>query len=198
MKKTLLLIPIIAMLTACGTTDTMRDRASNIRDERAEVAEKILKAEPWWMTDTPSSESAIYAVGVGYADMPGNARTSAITKAQGEICMMANGTVNASVEQYNTTSMRSSSMRQAIQTQCKNVKIAGHEIASKGTANKRDVGPNPKIVFDKINNTYIAYVLIVLPTGDANPQRQYIDRQEREEREVAGRDKAFEDLKKSN
>jgi len=69
MKKTLLLIPVVAMLAACGTTDVYQRRADNERQYQEEAIDRALKKRPEWMTKLPVSNSAIFAAAEGSADI---------------------------------------------------------------------------------------------------------------------------------
>ena len=58
MKKTLLLIPIVAMLAACGTTrDAYERRSDNEREYREKAIDQALKKRPEWMSRVPISNS---------------------------------------------------------------------------------------------------------------------------------------------
>jgi hypothetical protein len=63
MKKTLLLIPIVAMLAACGTTDPYGKRADYERERQEKYVERSIDKAPKWMFELPISNSAVYENG---------------------------------------------------------------------------------------------------------------------------------------
>jgi len=187
MKKTLLLIPIVAILAACGTTDPYQKRAEQERKYEETAKEKAIDEMPDWYSKVPTSASAIYAAGMGQADTIEMAVTSATTAAKAKICYSADGVVTSQTKDFATGRSSTSSIERVTRTNCNNVSIAGYEFA--------DIkGKNPKIV--RTGNTFTAYVLVALPTGDANVQRKYIDNRKRDEREQARATEAFKELPK--
>ena len=63
MKKTLLLLPIVAMLAACGTTDVYQKRADNERERQERMVERAIDKAPKWMLEVPISNSAVFEAG---------------------------------------------------------------------------------------------------------------------------------------
>ena len=64
MKKALFLIPIVAMLAACGTTrDPYERRADEIRDRQERAVKSTLDQTPKWIYEVPVSNNAVYASG---------------------------------------------------------------------------------------------------------------------------------------
>jgi hypothetical protein len=80
--------------------------------------------------------------------------------AYGKICMAAGGTASQRTKVYKTDSATSSAeaSEMILRTQCKEVDLTGVEIKER------------KIISE--GNRYRAYVLVVLPTGDANILRR--------------------------
>ena len=189
MKKTLLLIPMVAMLAACGTTDPYMKRAENERRYEEQAKDKALDELPEWYTKVPVSSSAIYAAGMGQADTIEMAVTGATTAAKAKICYGADGNVTSQTKEFATGRSSTSSIERATRTNCNNVSIAGYEFGEVK-------GKNPKVI--RTGNVFTAYVLVALPTGDANVQRKYIDNRKRDEREAARADQAFKELPKNN
>jgi len=190
MKKTLLLIPIVAMLAACGTTDVYQKRADNERKYDEAAKEKMLDEMPAWYSNVPVSTSAIYSAGMGQADTPEMAITAAQTAAKAKICYGAEGEVSSQTKDFATGSSKTSRIERVTRTNCNNVSIAGIEYAGD------KVGKNPKII--RTGNVFTAYVLMALPTGDANVQRKYLDNRKREALEAKRADEAFKELPKAN
>ena len=94
MKKILTLLPLVAVLAACGTTDPYGKRADMERERQEKLVERAIDKAPKWMYELPSSTSAVYEAGTGrstdfsYADML--AKDDAYRK----ICMTAGGTMS--------------------------------------------------------------------------------------------------------
>ena len=191
MKKTLLLIPIVALLAACGHTDYYGARGNNERKYEEEAIDKAIKNRPEWMSRLPVSNSAIFAAGTGSADSADMAVHMARTNALADLCYSADGKVSSQTKQFETGSSKTSSIEKVTRTNCNSVDVTGYE-----TYGAKDVGDNPKII--RTGTKFTAYVLVALPTGDANIQRKYKDGLKREERELAAKEQAFRELPKAN
>ena len=191
MKKTLLLLPIVAALAACGTTDVYQKRADNERQYQEKSIDQALKARPNWMSKLPISDSAVFAAAEGSAESYNMAVHLARTNALTELCYSADGRVTSQTKQFETGSTRSSSIEKVTRTNCNTVDVTGVE-----TYGAKNVDENPVVV--RSGNRYTAYVLLALPTGDANIQRKYKDSLKREERELAQKEQAFKELPKAN
>jgi hypothetical protein len=190
MKKILTLLPIVAILAACGTTDVYQKRADAQYEREEKAIDQALKRRPNWMGKLPTSESAVFAAAEGSAETQHMAVHTARTNALSEICQSAGGTVSSQTKQYDTGSKNSSSIEKVTRTNCNAVDVTGVE-----TYGAKNIDENPVVV--RSGNRYTAYVLIALPTGDANIQRKYKDGLKREERELANRTEAFKELPKA-
>lgn len=173
------------MLTACGTTDVYQKRAEIIQRADREDREAILKQTPDWYKKLPLSNSAIFAAGQGQADTQEMAIVDAMTKAKAKICYSADGEVTSQTKDFATGSTKTSRIERATRTNCNNVSIAGIEYGE-------TKGDNPKVIAG--NSGYIAFVLMALPTGDANVQRKYIDNRKRDAAEAKRSTEAFQEL----
>jgi hypothetical protein len=188
MKKILLLVPIIAVLAACGTTrDAYERRADNEREYREKAIDQALKKRPEWMSRVPVSDSAVFAAAEGTAGSYNMAVHLARTNALTDICYSAGGTVDSQTKQFETSGSRSSLIEKATRTRCNAVDVTGVE-----TYGAKNVGDNPVVV--RSGDQYTAYVLLALPTGDANILRRA--KEEAKQREIAaGRsEQAFKEL----
>lgn len=183
--KHLLTLTLVALLAACGTTDPYQKRADAERAYQEKAIDRALDQAPKWMAKLPVSSSAIFANGEGWADNRNMAIEKAMTNARATICYSADGTVSSQTKEYATGSNKTSSIERVTRSNCNNVEITGTEYAS-------DVGDNPKVI--RAGNQYVAYVLVALPTGDANIQRKYKDDRKREAREAARATEAFKEL----
>jgi len=184
MKKLLLLIPVVATLTACGTTDPYQKRAENERDRQEKHVERSIDNAPKWMFKLPDSTNAVYETGTAVSGDWMMAETKAKATAYGKICMMAGGTASQQTKVYRTDSEHTSTelSEQAIKTSCKTVDLTGIEMREH------------KVVGE--GSRYRVYVLVALPTGDANLLRKYKDAQR--QRDLAGQraPEAFKELDK--
>jgi hypothetical protein len=189
MKKTLLLLPIVAALAACGTTDVYQKRADNERQYQEKSIDQALKARPNWMSKLPISDSAVFAAAEGSAESYNMAVHLARTNALTELCYSADGRVSSQTKQFETGSTRSSSIEKVTRTNCNTVDVTGVE-----TYGAKNVDENPVVV--RSGNRYTAYVLLALPTGEANIQRKYKDGLKREAQQAARATEAFKELDK--
>ena len=182
MKKALLLLPIVALLAACGTTDPYGKRAEQERARQEKYVERTIDKMPDWMIKVPTSSSAIYSAGTSSSGDLSMALHKAKSDAYAKICMSAGGTASQRTKIYKADSATTSSelSEMVIRTQCKEVDITGVETADK------------KIISE--GNRYRAYVLIVLPTGDANILKRAKEQQKLNEDTAKRAPEAFKEL----
>lgn len=182
MKKIITLLPIVAALAACGTTDVYQKRADNERAYQAKQVEKVIDQSPAWMSKPPISSSAVYASGTSSSADYSMAVHKAKADAWGKICMTAGGTASQRTKIYKADTADSSTelSEMVIRTQCKEVDITGVETADK------------KIIQE--GTRYRAYVLIVLPTGDANVLKKAKEQQRLNELAAKRAPEAFKEL----
>jgi hypothetical protein len=182
MKKILLTLPAIALLAACGTTDPYGKRAEQERQYQAKQVERVIDQTPSWMIKVPTSSSAIYASGTSSSGDFSMALHKAKADAYAKICMSAGGTASQRTKIYKadtaTTSSEMSEM--VIRTACKEIDITGVETADK------------KIIQE--GNRYRAYVLIALPTGDANILKRAKEQKQLDEATARRAPEAFKEL----
>ena len=183
MKKALVLIPIIALLTACGTTrDAYEKRADNERERQERYVERAIDKAPKWMTEVPISNSAVYESGSAVSADFSMADHKAKADAYGKICMAAGGTASQRTKIYRTDSDRASTemSEMALRTSCASVDLTGVEVKEIKRVSE--------------GNRFRVYVLVALPTGDANILRRA--KEEAKERKIAAsrRDDAFKEL----
>ena len=182
MKKTLTLLPIVAILAACGTTDPYGKRADQERARQEKYVERTIDKAPDWMIKVPVSTSAVYASGTSSSGDFSMALHKAKADAYAKICMSAGGTASQRTKIYKADTANASSelSEMVIRTSCKEIDITGVETADK------------KIITE--GNRYRAYVLIVLPTGDANILKKAKDQQKLEEQVAKRAPEAFKEL----
>lgn len=184
MKKTLILIPVLAMLTACGSAprDSYERQAQQQRERQERYVERSIDRAPKWMTELPSSANAVYANGTAVSGDLSMADYKAKMFAFGKICMAAGGRVSQQgrVFMQDTSDATYETSELAIRTMCPGVDVTGAEIKE-----IRRVAEGTR---------YRSYVLIALPTGEANALQQRQDRQRLQQRAQTRADAAFREL----
>lgn len=183
MNKFLLIISLISILSACGSTrDPYERRADDVRERQERYVERSIDKAPKWMTDIPLSNSAIYEAGTSVSQDMSMADHKAKADAYGKICMAAGGTASQRTKIYKTDSDKASTefSEMALRTSCREIDLTGIEIK--------------EIKRIAEGTRYRTYVLVALPTGDANILRRA--REEAKERQTAAgrRDQAFKEL----
>ena len=170
MKNIAFILPIVALLTACGTTDTYQKRADAERERQEKYAERSLDKAPKWMTDLPKSTAAVYANGTSVSADMAMADEKAKVIAFGNLCMSAGGEVDKQSRVFRNDIGESSNenSEMAIRSMCRKVDMTGAEI----TEIKRITE----------GTRYRTYVLVAMPFGDANPlKKQKIETEMRRE-----------------
>jgi hypothetical protein len=183
MKKLIMLLPIVALLAACGTTrDAYEKRADNERERQEKYVERVIDKAPDWMTKLPISNSAVYASATSVSSDYNMAFHKAKLFSYAKICMAAGGTVDqrSKIYQADTESASTELSEVVIRANCKNVDITGVETAER------------KIISE--GGRYRAYVLVVLPTGDANILRKAKNAQQMREATAKRAPEAFKEL----
>jgi hypothetical protein len=182
MKRALLIAPLVVMLTACGTTDPYGKRADQERARAERHVEKSIDKAPKWMFELPKSSSAVYSNGTNTSASWEMALHKAKADAYGKICMSAGGTTSQQTKIYRADKGQASSevSEMVIRSSCKEVDITGVEVADK------------KVMPE--GSQYRAYVLIALPTGDANVLRKYKDQVRLNELAAERANEAFKEL----
>jgi hypothetical protein len=182
MKKILIALPIIAVLTACGTSDPYQKRAEAERERQERYVERTIDKAPKWMLQVPVSNSAVYASGTSASGDYSMAFMKAKADAYGKICMSAGGTVSQRTKIYKADTAQASSelSEMVLRTSCKEVDLTGVEVTEK------------KIISE--GTRYRAYVLVVLPTGDANILKKAKENAKLQEQVAKRAPEAFKEL----
>jgi hypothetical protein len=156
MKNIFVLIPVVAALTACGTTDVYQKRAEEARERQEKYVERSIDKAPKWMTELPKSTGAVYANGTAVSGDFSMADEKAKITALGKICITAGGEVDMQSRVFRNdigdTSNENSEM--AVRGMCRRVDVTGAEIVE-----IKRVAEGPR---------YRTYVLMALPLGEAN------------------------------
>jgi len=156
--KNIITLAVVATLAACSSTpkDPYERRAYEERERQTKSVEIAISNAPKWMTETPQSDSAVFATGSAVSTDMGMADWKAKMFAYGKICIAAGGKVSQQGKIFMQDSGESNieTSELAIKTMCPSVDITGVEV--------REI----KRVAE--TNRYRTYVLVALPTGDAN------------------------------
>lgn len=187
MKKLLTLAPAMAILAACSSApkDTYERRAYEERERQERLADRAIDKAPKWMTELPKSTSAIYENGSAVSYDMGMSVNKAKTVAFGKICMSAGGRVDQQSKMYRLDSANASTEHSelAIRSFCPGVDISGVE-----TVETKMIAEGGQIR---------TYVLVALPTGDANAIQKFRSEQDQRRLAETRSREAFKEMDKS-
>ena len=185
MKKVLAILPLVA-LVACGATkDPYEQRAAEAESKREAQVERALSKAPKWMAEVPTSLNAVYANGTAVSSDMSMADYKAKLFAYGKICMAAGGRVDqqSRVFMQDTTSASVEISELAIRSMCPGVDITGVEI--------KDV----KRIAE--GSRFRSYVLVALPTGEANALQKRKDQLTLKDRAEKRSNEVFNEMDKN-
>ena len=157
MKNYFVILPLVALITACGTTkDDYQKRAEAAEEKRETQVNRSIAQAPEWMTKVPTSNNAVYANGSAVSTDMSMADYKAKLFAFGKICMAAGGKVDQQSKIFmQDTAVASLEISElAIKSMCPSVDITGVEIK------------DAKRIAE--GSRFRSYVLVALPTGEAN------------------------------
>ena len=186
MNKLILMVPIVALLAACGTTEKFEKRAETERVRQERYVERTIDKAPKWMDKLPESKDAVYANGTGVSRDFSMADEKAKLVAFSKICMAAGGEVDKQSKMFmsDTDDVNVERSEMAIRAMCRGTDISGTEIVEVKRISE--------------GSRYRTYVLVALPTGDANPLQQRNDRRKASAGAKAQADRAFNELDTNN
>ena len=156
--KNFLSLAMVASLAACSSApkDTYEKRVYEERIQQEKSVERSIDQAPKWMTQLPESKNAVFATGSSVSRDMSMADWKAKMVAMGKICVAAGGQISQQgkifIQESESTSTEISEM--AIKTFCPSVDVTGVEI--------REV----KRIAE--GSRYRTFMLVALPTGDAN------------------------------
>lgn len=186
MNKLFLVLPVAALVTACGTTEKFEKRAEyeNTRQER--YVERTIDRAPKWMSQLPESKSAVYANGTGVSRDFSMADEKAKMVAFSKICMAAGGEVDKQSKMFmsDTDDVSVERSEMAIRAMCRGVDISGAEIV--------------EIKRISEGSRYRSYALVALPLGEANALATRNDQRKAAASGRARADRAFEEIDSNN
>ncbi len=194
MKKLFVILPIVAVMAACSSTkdpvstapvierETYDARAIQAQDRRDAQVNRSIEQAPAWMIKLPVSDNAVYANGTGVSNDMSMADYKAKMFAYGKICIAAGGRVSqqAKIFMQDTGSASLETSELAIKSMCPAVDITGAE-----TKEVKRISEGGR---------FRSYVLVALPTGDANQLQQRKDRLKLQDRAVVRGDQVFREM----
>jgi hypothetical protein len=186
MKQVLFVAAVAAVLAGCagGSNERYERRADAERDRQATYAERAVSQAPKWMVKLPESTSAVYANGSAVSPDMSMAADKAKLVALGKICMAAGGTVDQRNSMFRTDTETSSVEKSelAIRGMCQKVDISGVEVVEVKTIAE--------------GTRFRTFVLVALPTGEANAIQQRKDQNRtRESAQIRG-EQVFQEMDK--
>lgn len=159
MKKTFIILPIVAALAACSSTGNIYDkRAEAARERNVEIQKQTVSNAPDWFTNPPkSSENVIYSTGTYASTNWAMADRTATDIALGKVCVKIGGQVNqqSKVYQRDLNGETQELSETAIKNICNKIDVTGYVVDQKSQ-------------FTDKNGRIRVYVLIAYPLGDAN------------------------------
>ena len=199
MKKLFVLLPIVAVITACSSfnkkpepvtkaetvilpRDEYEARAVHAVAKREKQVENSISRAPEWMSVLPISDNAVYANGSGVSMDMSMADYKAKLFAYGKICMAAGGQVSqqAKVFMQDNSSASYETSELTIRSLCPSVDLTGVE-----TKEVKRVAEGTR---------FRSYALVSLPIGEANVLQKRKDNLKLEKRAASRSDSAFEEL----
>ena len=200
MKKVFAILPLVA-LVACSSikpapigqgpvvstpvvlpTEQYDNRVAVVQINREAQVNRSISQAPDWMTKLPESNNAVYASGSAVSSDMSMADYKAKLFAFGKICMAAGGKVSQQAKLFmqDTTEASVEISELAIKSMCPAVDITGAE-----TKEVKRISEGGR---------FRSYVLVALPTGDANQLQQRKDRLKLQDRAVVRSDQAFREM----
>lgn len=182
MYKIIFAVTVASVLSACSTTDSFDKRADEERKREYVAVERAVDKAPKWMSELPKSANAVYANGSAVSRDFSMADMKARLIAFSSICMAAGGEVDKNAKIFMTDTENSSTERSevAIRSMCRGVDVSGAEVV--------ETSRIPE------NGRFRTYVLVALPTGDANAIVKRKDARRSAEDARVRSDKAFKEL----
>lgn len=177
-------LALVASLAACSSApkDSYERRVYDEQKQQEKAAERSVDQAPKWMSELPESKNAVFANGSSVSRDMSMADWKAKMVAMGKICVAAGGRVSQQgkifMQDSESTSTEISEM--AIKTFCPSVDVTGVEV--------REI----KRIAE--GSRYRTYILVALPTGDANLLQKRKDALAQQQRARARSGEAFREM----
>jgi hypothetical protein len=182
--KNFLALGLVALLAACSSTPSERyeKRAYEEQQRQEKLTERAIDQAPKWMTQLPESKNAVFAAGSSVSRDMSMADWKAKMVAMSKICVAAGGQVSQQGKMFiqDSESYSTEISEMAIKTFCPAVDVTGVEV--------REI----KRVAQ--GSRYRTYMLVALPTGDANLLQKRKDALAQAQRARARSTEAFREL----
>jgi hypothetical protein len=190
MRKSLVGLGVVVMLTACGTTRTQTVAGpiaqpvlvSTPVNVQEISAQRTVTAIPDWFLEVPRVDGVIHSVGDGVSSSLAGALSNARANAYEGICQSAGGTVRSQTKVYrqDTESSSTSMTTTAIRNLCPDVDVTGASVERR------------KIIQD--GSRFRAFVLVALPMGEKNTLARTKQADKIAERAAGGAEREFKEL----
>ncbi len=168
MKQFLYALPLIGLLSACGSSPVSNNAQTELEyRHQAKVATQAISEAPAWMSKLPKESGIIYENGTAISSDFSMADLKAKTMAYVKICTGAGGKVRSQMKMYRADK-DASSVEQSeltVRSLCPDVDISGVE-----TVEMKHVAEGNRIR---------TYVLVALPMGSKNMMKSTKDIQNR-------------------
>jgi hypothetical protein len=198
MKKVLAILPLVALVACSATkpapvsqapvlpTEQYDNRAAVSQIDREAQVNKSIAQAPEWMARLPVSNNAVYANGSAVSSDMSMADYKAKLFAFGKICMAAGGKVNQQAKVYmqDTTEASTEISELAIKSMCPAVDITGVEIKEVKRISE--------------GGRFRTYMLVALPTGDANTLQKRKDQIRLKDRAEQRNTEVFKEMDKNS
>jgi len=157
MKNALYAVPLIGLLSACGSSPVSKNVQTDLEyRQQAKIATQAVSQAPIWMTKLPKEAGVIYENGTAISSDFSMADLKAKTMAYVKICTGAGGKVRSQMKMYRADN-DAASVEQSeltVRSLCPDVDITGVE-----TVEMKHVAEGNRIR---------SYVLVALPMGSKN------------------------------
>lgn len=182
MKKIVLSLMTVLVLAACGTTEKFEKRSEAQHEREVKYAERAIDKAPKWMSQLPESSTAVYANGTAVSRDMSMSTIKAKAFAYSKICMAAGGKVDQQTKMFmmDSESAGTEMSETAIRSSCPGVDITGAETVEVKTIAE--------------GSRFRSYVLVALPTGEANQLQSRKDKLRAQELSRQRGDAAFKEL----
>jgi len=198
MKKVLAILPLVALVACSATkpapvsqapvlpTEQYDNRAAVSQIDREAQVNKSIAQAPEWMARLPVSNNAVYANGSAVSSDMSMADYKAKLFAYGKICMAAGGKVSqqSKVFMQDTTEASAEISELAIKSMCPGVDITGVE-----TKEVKRISEGGR---------FRTYVLVALPTGEANALQKRKDQLKLKDRADQRSGEVFKEMDKNS
>ena len=184
MMKNFFALALVASLAACSSVpnDTYDKRVYEERVQQEKAVERSIDKAPKWMSVLPESNNAVFATGSSVSRDMSMADWKAKMIAMGKICVAAGGQVSQQGKVFiqDSESYSTEVSEMAIKTFCPSVDVTGVEV--------REIKRLAE------GNRYRTYMLVALPTGDANQLQKRKDMLAQQKRSQSRSVDAFKEI----